>query len=138
MYQIRTVVQKVGNGGNTPTLAYGLGGTAVLGAHQYQIMSASVTTQSTPTTTQAMMTNYITTAFSTPVVATSAMPGGTAFANIVIEGWFDVVTGGTVSPQIAFSAAPTTSAYTQAGSFMRVWPVNSALANTSVGTWAAG
>lgn len=138
MYQIRTVVQKVGNGGNTPTLAYGLGGTAVLGAHQYQIMSISATTQSTPLTTEAMMTNYITTAFSTPVVVTTSMPGGTAFANIVIEGWFDVVTGGTVSPQIAFSAAPNFSAYTQAGSFMRVWPISSALANTSVGTWAAG
>ena len=137
-YKIQAVIQKVGNGANAPTVAYGLAGTAVLGAHQYQVVSATATSQTTPTTTNTLMSNYITTGFSTPVVATSAFVVSTGYMTIEIWGYVDVVTGGTIIPQITFSAAPTTSAYTQALSSMRIWPIQTALANTIVGNWSAG
>lgn len=51
-------------------------------------------------------------------------------------GTISVNAGGTFIPQYSLSAAPGGAYSTLAGSFMRIYPIGAAGANTSVGTWA--
>jgi len=134
-YNIKAVIQKVGNGPNAPTIAFDFSGTANVVSHRYQVDSVGSTSQVTPTA-PTIMTNYITSNVSAPVVVTAAMAGGTSFMSLDIWGYIDVLTGGTLHPQISFSPAPTTSAYTQAFSSMYITPIGANTAPTSVGTWA--
>jgi hypothetical protein len=134
-YHCRFVVLKVGNFGNTPTLGWSLGGTAVLSAHGYQVLSSVPATETTVSATDSIA-NYITTGFTTAVTF-NTLAASTSAGIVDIRGYIDVITGGTVIPQITYTYGGTlTSINIQALSGMRIFPVSSTGTNTIVGTWA--
>lgn len=136
-YEISVKVAKNGSGSNAPTLNYGLAATngLTLYSHRYWATSSTQATD-TGVSTASMMGNYITTGFATGVPVTAAMPVAVSYAQFVIRGYIDVNVAGTLTPQIAFSDAPNTSASIQPKSSMIIYPVGLAGENTSTGTWA--
>jgi hypothetical protein len=64
---------------------------------------------------------------------------GLSSANIDIvilsKGTVSTAVGGTFIPQYQLSAAPGGAYTTQVGSYFKIWPVNFAGSNTSIGTW---
>jgi hypothetical protein len=134
-YHCRFVVLKTSTGPNTPTMGWGLGGTAVLAAHGYQVLSSVPATETTVSATSGIA-NYITTGFSTAVTF-NTLANNTAAGIVDIWGFIDVLTGGTVIPQITYTYGGTlTGINIQALSGMRIFPVSSTGTNTIVGTWA--
>lgn len=136
-YRIKAQIAKNGSSSNQPTINFGiaLSNGATLFAHAYWAYASVTATAATPTAT-TLMSNYITTEFNTGVPITGAMPIATSYANIEIFGYIDVNVGGTITPQIAFSDAPNTSANVQPKASMRIFPTGEANVNTSIGTWA--
>lgn len=122
--------------GGSKSLGYGLGGTAVLSAHSYTVISGDVATPPAVGTGH-IMRNRITSSFSTPVVmAPSGAAGSTEFR---ICGSIDILSGasGTVDFQFNYSANGTTVTV-GAGSYVRIYPVQTITAitdNTQVGAW---
>jgi len=53
-----------------------------------------------------------------------------------VTGTISVNAGGTFVPQYTLSAAPGGAYSTDAGSFMKIYPVGAAGADVNVGTWA--
>ncbi len=139
-YVLNAVVLKNGSSSNTPTLNYGLAlnAGASLFAHGYQCISSVGTSGAaiTEIRSSSMMSNYLTTGFSTGVPVTAAMAVATAYATIEIRGWFSTNLAGTIDFQLAFSDAPNTSCSVQPTSSVRMYPVSAAGADTSIGTWA--
>ena len=70
--------------------------------------------------------------------ATSTAGGTTAIQSrsFIIRGAVSVNAGGTFIPQYTLSAAPGGAYATVAGSYFLIYPIGTAGANTSVGTWA--
>jgi hypothetical protein len=62
----------------------------------------------------------------------------TASVVYVHKGWgtVSVNAGGTFIPQYTLSTAPGGAYTTAIGSYLSIWPIGAAGANTSVGTWA--
>jgi hypothetical protein len=80
-------------------------------------------------------------AFVTVTTASSFQVGGilsgsTAYRAYVLSGTVSINTGGTFIPQYTLSVAPGGAYTTQAGSYLAIWPIGAAGANTSVGPWA--
>lgn len=134
-YRMKLQLAKNGSGSNTPTINFGLSGTATLFAHGYWAFSSVASTQSSVSSGNTM-SNYITSGFSTGVPITPQMPVSTSYATVEIHGFMDINAAGTVIPQIAFSSAPNTSCSVQPMSSMRIYPVGTPGNNTTVGTWA--
>jgi hypothetical protein len=137
-YRIQATINKVGNGANAPSIGFGFGGSASLATNYYEVLSITTSSPTNITTNGAVMSNLVTSNFSTPTTITPATPTGTSWAIIDITGYVDVTSGGSLIPQIAFSVVPSTSAYTQQFSSMELWPVSANTIATSVGTWAVG
>lgn len=123
--------------GGSKNLGYGLGGTAVLSAHSYTVISGDVATPPAVGTAH-IMRNRVTTSFSTPVVmAPSGAAGSTEFR---ICGTIDMLSGssGTVDFQFNYSSNGTVVTI-GAGSYVKIYPVqtiNATTDNTQVGTWS--
>jgi hypothetical protein len=119
------------------TIGYGLGGTAVLSAHAYTVISGDVGT--TPAVgTASIMRNRVLSSFSTPVVISPS--GAAGSTEIRIAGTIDMLSGssGTVDFQFNYSANGTVVTV-GAGSYVRIYPVqtiNATTENTQIGTWS--
>lgn len=116
-------------GATTHTTAFGFGGTATLTGIQYFAELWSGAAATILTTAPSVL--VVASAASTVLNATS-----TAVATYVrLRGVIRVNAGGTLIPQINFSANPTGTNLTKANSFIRLWPVG---ANTveAMGAWA--
>jgi len=135
-YIYRMVFTLAKTGSNDPSLLYGLGlsGGAVLAKHAYSVQANGNNTRTGDAAGITMMTNDITTAFSTGV-AICNISGGTSWQAFVFEGIIDVTTGGNVSFQVQGSKTSTALSMRPLGMVTLV-PVSVIGANTAVGTWA--
>ena len=135
-YIYRMVFTLAKTGSNDPSLLYGLGlsGGAVLAKHAYSVQANGNNTRTGDAAGITMMTNDITTAFSTGVTICS-MSGGTTWQAFVFEGIIDVTTGGNVSFQVQGSKTATALSMRPLG-MVTLMPVSVIGANTAVGTWA--
>jgi hypothetical protein len=135
-YIYRMIFTLAKTGSNDPSLLYGLGlsGGAVLAKHAYSVQANSNNTRTGDHAGITMMTNDITTAFSTGVKICS-MSGGTTWQAFVFEGIIDVTTGGNVSFQVQGSKTSTALSMRPLGT-VTLMPVSVIGANTAVGTWA--
>jgi hypothetical protein len=116
---------------------FAIGGTAILSAHEYDVVSDYAAASAT-VATASIMSNRITSGFSTLVTITPAGAAG-AFT-IKIKGVIDVLSGGagTVNFQFALTAAGT-SVSVVAGSNVAIWPLNTITSitdNTQIGAWS--
>jgi hypothetical protein len=69
-----------------------------------------------------------------PILTGIAAASGAIALNI--RGTVSVNAGGTFIPQYNLSAAPGGAWTTQSGSYFRIYPIDTAGSNTSIGTWA--
>lgn len=136
-YAYRIIFTTTKTSANAAAIQYALTNTTgTIASHYYQVLSntaAFVTTLATP----QMMSNYITTGFSTLVIVAGTGAGAASAHNTIIDGILDIsadVIG--LNPQFGFSLAPTTSLI-KAGSYMQIWPLGSTTnTNVSIGSWA--
>lgn len=123
-------------GTTSHTLAYGFGGTATINNAIVNVIRVGVngTFPFVPVTVQ----NYGSQSNNTTAVTT--VTGAITSANFVeialVKGTVSINAGGTFIPQYSLSAAPGGAYTTQIGSYMLIYPIGTAGANTSVGTWA--
>lgn len=117
----------LGTGATSHTTAFGLGGTATFNSVMYfsELVSAAATTVATTC-------SYLEVLAATATVLNAASTAVTT--KIMLKGHFYVSTGGTIIPQVTFSAGPTGTCQTNIGSFFRCFPVGVAV--SSVGPWA--
>lgn len=123
-------------GTTSHTLAYGFGGTATVNNAIVNVIRVGIngTFPYVPTAVQ----NYGAQANNTTAITT--VTGAVTSANFVefalVKGTVSINAGGTFIPQYQLSAAPGGAYSTQIGSYMLIYPIGAAGANTSVGTWA--
>lgn len=119
----------VNTGTTTHTTAFGFGGTATATSIRYQAKLWSGTSGTINTTAPSVVDHNALTA--KVLNATS----GAAFTLIEVEGIVRVNAGGTLIPQITFSAGPTGTCEVAVDSFMELAPIGT---NTvaAVGAWA--
>lgn len=118
----------ISTGTTTHTTAFGFGGTATFTSILYfsELISSAATTIAT-----AASYLEVVAATATVLNATSAA----ATTKIKLHGAMRINAGGTIIPQITFSAGPTGTCQVNTNSFFRIWPVGS---NTveAVGNWS--
>lgn len=118
----------IGTGTTTHTKAFGFGGTATFGSCKYMSMLFSGAAN-TITTTQSTLD--VAAATATVLNATST----DVTAKILLRGIFRITTGGTIIPQITFSAGPGSTCVLKANSYFKAVPIASDTA-TFIGAWA--
>lgn len=118
----------IGTGTTTHTTAFGFGGTATISSCKYLSMLFSGAAN-TITTTQSTLD--VAAATATVLNATST----DATTKILLRGTFRITTGGTIIPQITFSAGPGGTCELKANSYFKAMPIASDTA-TYVGAWA--
>ena len=69
-------------------------------------------------------------------VLTGSVTSANSTFTAIIRGTISINAGGTFIPQYQLSAAPGGAYSTLAGSYIAIWPIGAAGANTSVGSWA--
>lgn len=133
-YEIFTAFAKTS--ANAATVQYAITqATGTIASHAYEVLSNTAATAVTVAGT-SQMSNYITTGFNTPVSITAVSNTAASNHNILIKGILDVTTASTnVNFTLGMNAAPTTSTFGQ-GTYILVYPISVANANTSIGTWA--
>ena len=123
----------------TATLAYGITG-GTLATLEYTGLTYTTTVATSPlplTTIAGNNINYIqnrTTTPSTLAVLTAATGANVATIVVKLNGYFDVTTGGAITPVFALSGANTLNV--GAGSYMLLYPIGSSSTNTIIGSWA--
>ena len=134
IYEINTVFEVTTSGPGDPNLSYSLAvsGGAVLAKHAYNVQMNNNGNRTDNSAGITMMSNDITTGFSTAVVvATIKNTYNAAF----IRGTIDVTTGGNVNFMITLSKAVSALSIPQL-SYVTLVPVGAIGANTQAGTWA--
>ena len=123
-------------GSNNSILHYslGLGAGTALAKHAYSVQSNSNTTRTGSAAGITMMTNDITTGFSTGVEICST-GGSNRWQAFVFEGIIDVTTGGNVSFRLQGDESVTTLSMLSLG-MITLMPVGVIGANTVAGTWS--
>lgn len=129
------VLQKTA-GTTSHTIGIGFGGSATLNNLNY----GSLWTRENSATTSSNMSAFSAFhAFSTSaanLVLTGAITSAAQTFVNRIAGTVSINAGGTFIPQYTLSAAPGGAYSTLAGSYIAIWPIGAAGANTSVGPWA--
>lgn len=118
----------ISTGSTTHTTAFGFGGTATFTSILY---NAELVSSAANAIATSISTVEVISANATVLNATSAA----VTTRIRLKGVMRVNAGGTIIPQITFSAGPTGTCQTNTNSFFRIWPVGT---NTveAVGNWA--
>ena len=105
----------------------------------YYIANPCASNTSQPTVMPAyQVSQSVNTGFTTTYTITNSNTG-TTWYSFVIDGTLDIVTGGTLNPQIAFTHSNGTlgtATVLQAGAAMEIWPVGNASSNAVIGSWA--
>lgn len=130
-YRILATVYKTAN---NIVLQYGVGGTATLARHTYQVISTATTTLAA-ISTPSLAKNILTTNFGTAVSVAPAL-NGTGYYTLQINGVINVTTGGTWSPEIGFTGLPGAGSYAASGSSIEVWPIGPTGSDVSIGDWS--
>lgn len=118
----------IGTGSTTHTTAFGFGGDAIFASCKYLSILFSGAAN-TITTTQSTLD--VAAATATVLNATST----DVTTKILLRGIFRITTGGTIIPQITFSAGPGGTCEVKANSYFKATPIASDTA-TYVGSWA--
>jgi len=128
------VLQKTA-GTTSHTIGIGFGGSATLNNLNY---GSLWTRENSAATSSSMATFSAFHAFSTSaanlVLTTAITSAAQTFVNR-IAGTVSINAGGTFTPQYTLSAAPGGAYSTISGSYIAIWPIGVAGANTSVGPW---
>ena len=113
---------------HTTALAFAAGGSLAVGSLEYfsQLWSAAANTIAT-----ASSTTHVSGVASKVINATSTA----VYTLIYFSGVLRVTTGGTIIPQINFSANPTGTNLMKAGSYIKFAPIGSNTAQT-IGNWS--
>lgn len=131
-YEAFISISKTNATANTLQYAVVLGGTpAVLAAHEYSVSTKWAAARTTVTALN-QMSNRITTGFNTLVAVSGASAAAAATVDAIIQGFFDVTTGGTIDPQIALATNSPTAPTLLAQSYWLMYPVGPISANTSI------
>jgi len=105
----------------------------------YYIANPCASNTSQPTIMPAyQVSQSVNTGFTTTYTITNSNTGATWYS-FVIDGTLDIITGGTLNPQIAFTHSNGTlgaATVLQAGAAMEIWPVGNASSNAVIGSWA--
>lgn len=125
-YHFETLMY-IATGATTHTTAFGFAGGASFTSCNYYATLSSAAAQTIATAVSVLQNN---TSAVTVLNATSA----SVMTTISIWGSIRINAGGTVIPQIKFSAAPNGTCLTKTGSFFRVWPIGSSTVKY-VGSW---
>jgi hypothetical protein len=133
-YELYTTFAKTS--ANAATVQYAITqATGSISSHAYEVFSNTAASAVT-VAAASQMANYITTGFTTPVSVTGASAAAGSTHTILIKGILDINTASTnVNFTLGMNAAPTTSTF-GIGSYVLIYPISVANANTSVGTWA--
>ena len=134
IYEINTVFELTESGPGDPDLKYSLAvsGGAVLAKHAYNVQMNNNGTRTDNSAGITMMSNDITTGFSTAVVVATIK---NTYNATFIRGTIDVTTGGNVNFMITLSKAVSALSIPQL-SYVTLVPVGAIGANTAAGTWA--
>jgi len=117
--------------------------TGTLSAHYYRVISfnsnAAFSSNLTSITanTQNIISNFVTSGFSTQVTVTGVTGAGAGnYTNLLqIQGQIDTLTACTyVIPTIGFPVAGGTTTIFQ-GAYMMIYPIGPVVSNTSIGSW---
>ncbi len=132
-FEIALVLQKTA-GTTSHTIGLGFGGTATLNNIFYQVQGTASSSASYAINGSAYTSGLLTTASNTTLSV--AFTAASMNFWTIIRGTVSVNSGGTFIPQYTLSAAPGGAYTTAAGSYMKIKPIGTSGANTSVGTWA--
>lgn len=116
-------------------LGYSLGGTATLSAHEYTVTSRSAV-DFTTMSMASIMTNRITTGFSTSDTITDNSPASAAVYVAHIDGYIDVATSGTVIPLFNYISNLPTVSTIYAGTRIEMWDVGATGVDTNITDWS--
>lgn len=125
-YRFRAVIQ-LNTGGTSHTTAFGFGGSATITSCHYRAASTS-SVADTLATPQARRV-------STAAAAVLTAASTAVTTDVEIEGIIRINAGGTLIPQITFSAGPTGTCETAVDSFIEFLPIGSNVV-VSAGAWA--
>lgn len=132
-FDCNVIIRKTA-GSNAHSQTVSFGGTATLNNIFFNVLFNQFSANNT---TDVSTTNYF--AFSTVATSTtlgSSISTSTQTRRFKINGTVSINAGGTFSPQYTLSAAPGAAYSTLVGSYIAIWPIGAAGANTSVGPWA--
>jgi hypothetical protein len=116
-------------------LGYALGGTASLLAHEYSVTSRSAVDLTT-ISSASIMTNRISSGFSTLDPITDNSPSTAAVYVVYIDGYIDVGSTGTVIPLFNYISTTPTVSTIYAGTRIEMWDVGSTGADTNITGWS--
>lgn len=120
----------INSGTTTHITSMSFSGTSVIAAMNFTTVSTGIAAPPV-VPVRAQDTNYFAAAAGGNINATSVSP----YTIVTFQGMLRVTTGGTLIPQITFSAAPGNTNLMKAGSYMRLYPIG-AVAVTVVGNIA--
>ena len=128
LYEFETVIEIEGMGGTTRTTSFLFGGTATFTSCTYwsHIHAGVANAVST-----AQSTKFSNAATAQALAATNTLAAHT----IKITGHISINGGGTIIPQIQFSADPTGTILAKVGTYFKATPIGTN-ATASVGAWA--
>ena len=122
-------------GGNAHTVSIGFGGTATVNNIGYNYFVGAASNSNLLNALSAADGDaWITTA--SPVVLTVSNNQATRYWICSIKGTVSINTGGTFIPEYTLSAAPGGAYSTINGSYMQIYPIGPAGANTRIGSWS--
>jgi hypothetical protein len=118
------------------TISMSFGGTATLNNINYDSLTTDSGSASGALGTRIATIGRVSvnTAAAT-ILTASILTSVTNSAIIYIRGTVSINAGGTLIPQISFSAAPGNTYTVNIGSYFRIAPISASGANTSIGTW---
>jgi hypothetical protein len=120
-------------GTTSHTISLGFGGTATINNISYFITRIGSGTTFIDTSVTSL-SYLVQTAAATALTSAITTAGRYDIGNV--KGTISINAGGTFIPQYSLSAAPGGAYTTAAGSFMIIYPIGAAGANTNVGGWA--
>lgn len=131
-----TLSKTTGTGSHAINLAFD-GGTATFNNFSTTVLAGLH--QTTPPTSNSLVTSsfwYGMQNSTAELTYPSGIAGSTRTFFVNLQGTFSIANGGTFIPRYRLSSAPGGAYSTLAGSYIAIWPIGAAGANTSVGPWA--
>ena len=122
-------------GTTSHTLSFGFGGTATVNNIWYNLLEGDNATSQVSNFGNGPTNNWGFNTASQSLVM-GARTSATLYIILIIKGTVSINAGGTFIPQYSLSAAPGGAYTMSAGSYMSIYPISTAGANVSIGSWA--
>jgi hypothetical protein len=121
-------------GATAHTVSYGFGGTATVNNAAFGGVSFTSVSSPAPLGNSNVFSGYTQSLASTAY--TTSLASATIYTTVKFWGTVSINAGGTFIPQYTLSAAPGGAYTVQISSYINIYPIGAAGANTSVGAWA--